>query len=395
MNFHLKELDQKHTDELNFKLEDLGNVYKNREDQRKSENDIEIDHLNNKIKQAEKHIEEMKNIISDLELKLKKEKDSHDKLIENYETIQKNYKFKTSQLEEDEKLINSLRYYLKFTNREKVYMLEENHNMLSNSKNSFQETIENLLNKIKNLESEKNAVKSNSAKNEEFYKEENDNLEKVFRDYKESQTKKYNQIIEENSFKRNQIDTLEASSKKLQNYVISLEGKLRESTNQNEILQQIVSNLKLKIKNYEELLDELEKKKFYTEKNLKKTKYEKSNANDLLVKILKTKLNSMRDNISSMKSLMTNEINLVKNDMIRKTGELVSSQFTNLKQNFDKDLQKAREILQRENIKKLDDKDVYYSDEISKLTQKYDRKILDILRRNEILENEINKFKVI
>ena len=395
MNFHLKELDQKHTDELNFKLEDLGNVYKNREDQRKSENDIEIDHLNNKIKQAEKHIEEMKNIISDLELKLKKEKDSHDKLIENYETIQKNYKFKTSQLEEDEKLINSLRYYLKFTNREKVYMLEENHNMLSNSKNSFQETIENLLNKIKNLESEKNAVKSNSAKNEEFYKEENDNLEKVFRDYKESQTKKYNQIIEENSFKRNQIDTLEASSKKLQNYVISLEGKLRESTNQNEILQQIVNNLKLKIKNYEELLDELEKKKFYTEKNLKKTKYEKSNANDLLVKILKTKLNSMRDNISSMKSLMTNEINLVKNDMIRKTGELVSSQFTNLKQNFDKDLQKAREILQRENIKKLDDKDVYYSDEISKLTQKYDRKILDILRRNEILENEINKFKVI
>lgn len=395
MNFHLKELDQKHTDELNFKLEDLGNVYKNREDQRKSENDIEIDHLNNKIKQAEKHIEEMKNIISDLELKLKKEKDSHDKLIENYETIQKNYKFKTSQLEEDEKLINSLRYYLKFTNREKVYMLEENHNMLSNSKNSFQETIENLLNKIKNLESEKNAVKSNSAKNEEFYKEENENLEKVFRDYKESQTKKYNQIIEENSFKRNQIDTLEASSKKLQNYVISLEGKLRESTNQNEILQQIVNNLKLKIKNYEELLDELEKKKFYTEKNLKKTKYEKSNANDLLVKILKTKLNSMRDNISSMKSLMTNEINLVKNDMIRKTGELVSSQFTNLKQNFDKDLQKAREILQRENIKKLDDKDVYYSDEISKLTQKYDRKILDILRRNEILENEINKFKVI
>ena len=395
MNFHLKELDQKHTDELNFKLEDLGNVYKNREDQRKSENDIEIDHLNNKIKQAEKHIEEMKNFISDLELKLKKEKDSHDKLIENYETIQKNYKFKTSQLEEDEKLINSLRYYLKFTNREKVYMLEENHNMLSNSKNSFQETIENLLNKIKNLESEKNAVKSNSAKNEEFYKEENENLEKVFRDYKESQTKKYNQIIEENSFKRNQIDTLEASSKKLQNYVISLEGKLRESTNQNEILQQIVNNLKLKIKNYEELLDELEKKKFYTEKNLKKTKYEKSNANDLLVKILKTKLNSMRDNISSMKSLMTNEINLVKNDMIRKTGELVSSQFTNLKQNFDKDLQKAREILQRENIKKLDDKDVYYSDEISKLTQKYDRKILDILRRNEILENEINKFKVI
>jgi N-terminal acetyltransferase B complex non-catalytic subunit len=395
MNFHLKELDQKHTDELNFKLEDLGNVYKNREDQRKSENDIEIDHLNNKIKQAEKHIEEMKNIISDLELKLKKEKDNHDKLIENYETIQKNYKFKTTQLEEDEKLINSLRYYLKFTNREKVYMLEENHNMLSNSKNSFQETIENLLNKIKNLESEKNAVKSNSAKNEEFYKEENENLEKVFRDYKESQTKKYNQIIEENSFKRNQIDTLEASSKKLQNYVISLEGKLRESTNQNEILQQIVNNLKLKIKNYEELLDELEKKKFYTEKNLKKTKYEKSNANDLLVKILKTKLNSMRDNISSMKSLMTNEINLVKNDMIRKTGELVSSQFTNLKQNFDKELQKAREILQRENIKKLDDKDIYYSDEISKLTQKYDRKILDILRRNEILENEINKFKVI
>ena len=153
--------------------------------------------------------------------------------------------------------------------------------------------------------------------------------------------------------------------------------------------------MKLKIKNYDELLDEIEKKSFFNEKNLKKTKFEKTNTNDLIVKVLKTKLQSMRDQISSMKNYMNNEINNVKKDILRKTGEAFSSQLTNIKVNFDRDLQKAREILQKENQKKLEDKDVYYSEEISKLTQKYDRKILDILKQNETLDNEINILKVI
>lgn len=267
--------------------------------------------------------------------------------------------------------------------------------MLNNSKNCFQDNIEKLLIKIKYLENEKITLKANSAKNDEFHKDENENLEKILREFKESQNKKFNQITEENCIKKNLIDTLESSTKKLQNQTIIQDGKIRELTNQNDILQQILSNMKLKIKNYDELLDEIEKKSFFNEKNLKKTKFEKTNTNDLIVKVLKTKLQSMRDQISSMKNYMNNEINNVKKDILRKTGEAFSSQLTNIKVNFDRDLQKAREILQKENQKKLEDKDVYYSEEISKLTQKYDRKILDILKQNETLDNEINILKVI
>ena len=42
----------------------------------------------------------------------------------------------------------------------------------------------------------------------------------------------------------------------------------------------------------------------------------------------------------------------------------------------------------------IEEKDSYNREEISKMTHKYELKIIDILKRNEVLDNEINKLKV-
>lgn len=279
--------------------------------------------------------------------------------------------------------------------RENIYILEEKLNLLNNSKNGFQDTIESLLNKIKMLENEKNIVKSNHSKMEEYYKGEIGSLEENYREYKDNQNKKFLQLTEDISNKKALIDTLEITCKRLQNQISSLEGKNREMFNQNEIFQQIINNLKLKIKSYEDLLEELEKKSYNTEKSLKKTKYEKTNTNELLVKILRTKLQGMRDQINTLKNHINNEVNLIRKDMMRKAGEAVSQQLLTYKLNYDKDLNIAREQMQKECQKRLDEKDTYFGEEITKLTQRYDKKILDIFKHNEKLDNEVKRLKVI
>lgn len=278
--------------------------------------------------------------------------------------------------------------------REKVNVLEERLNMLSNSKNSFQDTIENLLNKIKSLENEKTDLKTNSLKKEEFYRHDNENLERVLRDYKESQNKNYNELLNQISIKENQINTIESSKRKLENNNVTLESKYREISNQNEILQQILNNMKLKIKNYEELIEELEQKSYYSEKNLKRTKFDKCNSNELLVKILKTKLQCMRDQIASTKNYFKEEINNFKIEIIRMAEDSMISQFNLMKINYERELQNLRVIIKKENQKIIEEKDSYYREEISKMTHKYELKIIDILKRNEVLDNEINKLKV-
>ena len=62
--------------------------------------------------------------------------------------------------------------------------------------------------------------------------------------------------------------------------------------------------------------------------------------------------------------------------------------------NFDKEINKARELLQKENQKKLLEKEAFCSEEISKLAQKYEKKILGIFKKNEGLEDEISKLNV-
>ena len=278
--------------------------------------------------------------------------------------------------------------------REKVNVLEERLNMLSNSKNSFQDTIENLLNKIKSLENEKTDLKTNSLKKEEFYRHDHENLERVLRDYKESQNKNYNELLNQISIKENQINTIESSKRKLENNNVTLESKNREISNQNEILQQILNNMKLKIKNYEELIEELEQKSYYSEKNLKRTKFDKCNSNELLVKILKTKLKCMRDQIASTKNYFKEEINNFKIEIFRMAEDSMISQFNLMKINYERELQNLRVIIKKENQKIIEEKDSYNREEISKMTHKYELKIIDILKRNEVLDNEINKLKV-
>jgi len=276
-----------------------------------------------------------------------------------------------------------------------VYILEEKLNLLNNSKNGFQDTIESLLNKIKNLESERTLLRNTNIKLEESYREELNNLEDSFREFKENQNKKFLQLTEEISGKKSLIDTLEITCKKNQNQISSLEGKNKELNNQNEILQQIINNMKLKMKSYEDLLEELEKKTYHTEKNLKKTKYEKTNTSELLMKILKSKLQAMRDQINTLRNYINNEVNTIRKEMIRKTGEAVSQQLLTLKLNYDRDLKIAREQIHREYQKKMEDKEAFSNEETGKITQRYDKKVLDLFKQIESLDNEVKRLKVI
>ena len=231
-------------------------------------------------------------------------------------------------------------------------------------------------------------------KKEEFYRHDHENLERVLRDYKESQNKNYNELLNQISIKENQINTIESSKRKLENNNVTLESKNRDISNQNEILQQILNNMKLKIKNYEELIEELEQKSYYSEKNLKRTKFDKCNSNELLVKILKTKLKCMRDQIASTKNYFKEEINNFKIEIFRMAEDSMISQFNLMKINYERELQNLRVIIKKENQKIIEEKDSYNREEISKMTHKYELKIIDILKRNEVLDNEINKLKV-
>ena len=76
---------------------------------------------------------------------------------------------------------------------------------MNSSKYGFQDNIDNLLNRIKNVENEKSILRSNFMKKEEYYKEELENLEKIFKDYKENQSTKFNSQCEENLKKKKPI----------------------------------------------------------------------------------------------------------------------------------------------------------------------------------------------
>ena len=107
-----KELEKNHLQEINSKKQEYSNEYSNREIKKKFETDLEITLLNNKINQGEKQLEEIKNEKNELESKLNKEKENYKKMKESNDLLNKNNKFQNSQIEENEVVINNLRYLL-------------------------------------------------------------------------------------------------------------------------------------------------------------------------------------------------------------------------------------------------------------------------------------------
>ena len=107
-----KELEKNHLQEINSKKQEYSNEYSYREIKKKFETDLEITLLNNKINQGEKQLEEIKNEKNELESKLNKEKENYKKMKESNDLLNKNNKFQNSQIEENEVVINNLRYLL-------------------------------------------------------------------------------------------------------------------------------------------------------------------------------------------------------------------------------------------------------------------------------------------
>jgi hypothetical protein len=109
LNFHIRELSQKHSDEIRNKIDEIETDYRNREEEKKAEYESTIQTLSNQLKHIEKQYEESSKLNSELDVKYKKEKENLNKMIENYEALQQNLKFQNNQIEEDEKVKNNLR----------------------------------------------------------------------------------------------------------------------------------------------------------------------------------------------------------------------------------------------------------------------------------------------
>ena len=109
LNFQIKDITQKHLNELRTRIEEIDSEYRTKEEEKRSEYELTIQTLSSKLKYIEKQFEESSKLNSDLDMKLKKESDNLNKMIENYEALQLNLKFQNNQIEDDEKIKNTLR----------------------------------------------------------------------------------------------------------------------------------------------------------------------------------------------------------------------------------------------------------------------------------------------
>jgi len=118
-------------------------------------------------------------------------------------------------------------------------------------------------------------------------------------------------------------------------------------------------------------------------KKFKNLQFEHNNNNDLVVKLLKTKLNGIRSEINSTKLYYTNEIKNIKKEH-SKMIESLSDKIKIFSVGFEKDkvnlIKNARETMEKELKIKLSEKEKELQNEIIKITHKYENTLTDQLK---------------
>ena len=160
--------------------------------------------------------------------------------------------------------------------------------------------------------------------------------------------------------------------------------------NLENIYEDTLSDLKRK----EDIINEYENKYFELNKELKNRCFENKAARDskdLIIKILKTKLNTIRSEINSIKSFYNNEYCLMKKEQ----AKLIENVFSKVKlfiSNYDKDVEKgtkvAKDKLEKEYKIKNDELQSDMQNEINKVSQKFEKHLLEQFRISEKLEKE-------
>ncbi len=163
------------------------------------------------------------------------------------------------------------------------------------------------------------------------------------------------------------------------------------------MLDNAYETLTQKNKEQSEFVENLEKHKNEISKKLKNLEFEHNNNNDLVVKLLKTKLNGVRSEIKSIKVYYNNEIK----NIHKEHSKILESLFDKIKifsVGFEKDkslvVKSTRDFLEKELKSKLSEKEKEAQSDIFKITQKYENTLSEQMKQMEKKEKE-NKTLVI
>jgi len=140
-----------------------------------------------------------------------------------------------------------------------------------------------------------------------------------------------------------------------------------------------------------ELIEILEKQKNEVQKKLKNFEFEHNNSNDLVIKLLRTKLNGVRSEINSIKMYYNNEIKNIK----KENSKIIESLFDKIKIFsicFEKDktlvARNTRDTMEKELKHKLIEKEKEAQNEIVRISQKYENALIDHMKQLEKKDNE-------
>lgn len=166
------------------------------------------------------------------------------------------------------------------------------------------------------------------------------------------------------------------------------------------MLDNAYETLNKKNKEQQEFINSLEKQTVEITKKFKNFQFEHNNSNELVIKLLKTKLNTIRSEIISTKLFYNNEINNIK----KEHSKVLENLFNKIKifsVGFEKEkntvAKSVKESMEKEFKQKLNEKDVESHNDLNKIVQKYENNIIDYVKQLEKKEKEnkslVNFFK--
>jgi predicted nucleic acid-binding Zn-ribbon protein len=331
------------------------------EEDKKGEYDFLTENIRKNLKNLEKTNEELKESLMELQNKFNIEKETNENLTSNIANLQKNLRNLNSQLEEKENYIKNL--------CDKNFSYEESMRSFNMTNKSYKQNLDNLVGQIENLEKEIKNLTMSLKEKEEILKEELDLHNKT-----KSKLLEYENVFEnlqnDNNYYINRCNELESNCQKF-----------------DRDYEDLLNNFNSVKENFEVL----EKKNLDFTKQIKNLNFEKNNFNELIIKLIKSKSTSIRNELNSIKAYYNNECSIIKKEYA-KTIETLLNKIKIFTMSFERDVENKTKIikenLEKEFKQKIEEKENSMQGEIKKIEQKYEKHILEQFRVNEKLEKE-------
>jgi chromosome segregation ATPase len=383
----ISDLKKKFNQDLQIKQEEYENEMKKRmqkiDEEKKAEYEFLTENTRKSLKQAEKANEQLRTQISELREKLTTEKENSEKLLNNINNLQKNIKTLEYDVDQKDVFIKGL--------SDKTINYEEDLKNFTQSSKHFQSNIENLRTKVEMLSRERDELINELRRKEENYFEETKKLEKQIKKIKEEENERFDKEHQSFINARTKAEEYENIIEQLQadnNYLINKNAEIEKNL---LALEEAYDSVALQHKEKEATINELEKDNFEYAKTLKKINFEHKTTSDLIIKVLKSKLTTVRSEIESIKSYFQNELAILR----KENGKLADAFFykaRQLSQNTDKQIEtaiiKTKEQMESVHKAKLQECEAEMQSEITKVTQKFEKHIFEQLRIKEKLEKE-------